>query len=114
MSTFSHLRIAPSLAVLLGLAFAALEPGLASAVSHTADSIEWLCDCMPHIGVVEVRLRKDVPNPSQVRSLRMTIGRMTMVLKGRPPEEAPIECIPGVRLKPGARMSLLAFFDDAL
>lgn len=38
---------------LLGLGAGLLLPQLASGVINTGDSIEWLCECMPHIAIAD-------------------------------------------------------------
>src|SRR5262245_33501492 len=105
---------APSLSIALLLTGVSLVGSPCASSITGGDSIEWLCECKPHIALVEVSLRADVPAPSGLRALQLPIARTARVLKGRPPTEAAVTCWGGVRVRPGASVQLLAFFDDDL
>ena len=97
---------------LLSIVACAIGSRSASAIINQGDTIEWLCECQPHIAIVEVKLRPDVPASEGFRILNLPVARTVTVLKGHPPNQAAISC--GVRVKPGGSASLLAFFDDKL
>jgi hypothetical protein len=69
---------------------------------------------MPHIAVVQVQLAADPSEPWRVRPLSHAPAKTTQILKGHTPADTEVDCWDGVRLKPGDRAAILAFFDDAL
>jgi hypothetical protein len=100
---------------LLGTALALallVSPHPAHAISIMHPSLEWLCESMPHVAVVEVRPRAGLADPGPRRVLEHALASTKSTLKGDPPDTFDIRiCWGGRRLRTG-RALLLAFFDN--